>query len=59
MEVFTIALLIYVLGVTLYGIDLIYQREELINLLDGYDATARDGDGDGIVQEGTKWERRK
>jgi hypothetical protein len=24
---------------------------------DGYNPDARDGDGDGIVQEGTKWER--
>jgi hypothetical protein len=23
----------------------------------GYDSKARDGDGDGIIQEGTKWER--
>lgn len=26
---------------------------------DGYNPDARDGDGDGIVQEGTKWERKK
>jgi hypothetical protein len=29
--------------------------EEMI--ADGYNPDARDGDGDGIVQEGTKWER--
>lgn len=23
----------------------------------GYDSKAKDGDGDGIIQEGTKWER--
>ena len=26
-------------------------------IADGYNPDARDGDGDGIVQEGTKWER--
>jgi hypothetical protein len=26
-------------------------------IADGYNPNARDGDGDGIVQEGTKWER--
>ncbi len=28
-------------------------------IADGYNPNARDGDGDGIVQEGTKWERKK
>lgn len=27
-------------------------------IADGYKPDARDGDGDGIVQEGTKWERK-
>ena len=26
-------------------------------IADGYNPNARDGDGDGIVQEGTEWER--
>jgi hypothetical protein len=26
-------------------------------IADGYNPDARDGDGDGIIQEGTKWER--
>ena len=26
-------------------------------IADGYNPDARDGDGDGIVQEGTEWER--
>lgn len=30
-------------------------QEEMI--ADGYNPNARDGDGDGVVQEGTEWER--
>jgi hypothetical protein len=34
-------------------------KEDLLNkkISDGYNPNAKDGDKDGIVQEGTKWER--
>lgn len=28
------------------------------NIRDGYKPNAKDGDNDGIIQEGTKWERK-
>lgn len=53
-----IAILVAVgLGVTLFAIadDKRFKLQEKIN--DGYNPFALDGDDDGLVQEGTKWER--
>ena len=58
MDIFTVALITYVLGVTVHGIYLIKKNAELEYRLSGYKSDARDGDGDGIIQEGTKWERK-
>jgi hypothetical protein len=38
-------------------ISIISIRQERINK--GYKPNAKDGDGDGLVQDGTKWERKK
>ncbi len=38
-------------------ISIIALREEKIHK--GYKPKAKDGDGDGLVQDGTKWERKK
>ena len=37
-------------------ISIISIRQERINK--GYKPNAKDGDGDGLVQDGTKWERK-
>ena len=37
-------------------ISIIALRQERIN--NGYKPNAKDGDGDGLVQDGTKWERK-
>ena len=37
-------------------ISIIFIRQERINK--GYKPNAKDGDGDGLVQDGTKWERK-
>jgi hypothetical protein len=37
-------------------ISIIVIRQERIN--NGYKPNAKDGDGDGLVQDGTKWERK-
>lgn len=58
MDIFTVALITYVFGVTAHGIYLIKKNAELAYRLSGYNPNARDGDGDGIIQEGTKWERK-
>lgn len=43
------------------GISIIAIKEDRLykKMADGYKPDARDGDGDGIIQEGTKWERKK
>jgi hypothetical protein len=35
-------------------------KQDILNkkILQGYNPNARDGDKDGLVQEGTKWERK-
>jgi hypothetical protein len=35
-------------------------KQDILNkkILQGYNPNARDGDKDGLVQEGTRWERR-
>jgi hypothetical protein len=42
------------------SISVIAIQEDILNkkIADGYKPNAKDGDKDGIVQEGTKWERR-
>jgi hypothetical protein len=52
-------LLVY-LGIAL-GISWIAIKEDRLykKMSDGFKPDAKDGDGDGIVQEGTKWERKK
>jgi hypothetical protein len=47
-----LALAVYISWVTI--------EEDTLNkkIQDGYNPNAKDGDGDGIVQEGTKWERK-
>jgi hypothetical protein len=41
------------------SISIITIREDLLQkkIKDGFNPNAKDGDGDKIVQEGTKWER--
>lgn len=53
------AILVYI-GMAL-GISWIALKEDRYykKIADGYKPDARDGDGDGIIQEGTKWERKK
>jgi hypothetical protein len=43
------------------GISWIAIKEDRLykKMADGFNPNAKDGDGDGIVQEGTKWERKK
>jgi hypothetical protein len=43
------------------GISWIAIKEDRLykKMADGYKPNAKDGDGDGIIQEGTKWERKK
>jgi hypothetical protein len=52
------ALLVY-LGMAL-GISWIAIKEDRLQkkISDGFKPNAKDGDGDGLVQEGTKWERK-
>jgi hypothetical protein len=42
------------------AISIITIREDMLEkkIKDGFKPNAKDGDGDGIVQEGTKWERK-
>ena len=51
------AILVYI-GMAM-GISWIAIKEDRLykKIADGYKPDAKDGDGDGIVQEGTKWER--
>lgn len=51
------AILVYI-GMAI-GISWIAIKEDRLykKMADGYKPNAKDGDGDGIVQEGTKWER--
>lgn len=58
-EYMTKVLLVYLamaLGISWIAIkeDRLYKK-----MADGFNPNAKDGDGDGIVQEGTKWERKK
>lgn len=43
------------------GISVIAIKEDRLakKIADGYNPNAIDKDGDGIIQEGTKWERKK
>jgi hypothetical protein len=53
------AVLVYIgLGIVIAYIEI---KDDILNkkIAQGYNPDARDGDGDGIVQEGTKWERKK
>jgi hypothetical protein len=47
---------IIVVVVMIIAISIIAVRQERIN--NGYKPNAKDGDGDGLVQDGTKWERK-
>jgi hypothetical protein len=68
METLVTALFVfYILGMTAYAIWAERQMKEKDSIIDelaqsltwfGYKENARDGDNDGIVQEGTKWERK-
>ena len=42
-------------------ISVITIREDMLEkkIYNGFKPNAKDGDGDGIVQDGTKWERKK
>jgi hypothetical protein len=46
---------IMAIGMSIFAIK---EDRLLKKIADGYKPNAKDGDGDGIVQEGTKWERR-
>ena len=51
------AVLVYLaLGIVIAYMEI---KDDILNkkISQGYNPNARDGDGDGIVQEGTKWER--
>ena len=52
------ALLVY-LGMAL-GISWIATKEDRLQkkISDGFKPNAKDGDGDGLVQDGTKWQRK-
>ena len=52
------ALLVY-LGIAI-AISVIALREDRLQkkITDGFKPNAKDGDKDGLVQEGTKWERK-
>jgi hypothetical protein len=55
--------LLFILGFMTVGIGYFALQQEkeykLMRMIeDGYNPNARDGDKDGIVQEGTKWERK-
>ena len=52
------ALLVY-LGIAI-AISVIALREDRLQkkIADGFKPNAKDGDKDGLVQEGTKWERK-
>ena len=52
------ALLVY-LGIAI-AISVIALREDRLQkkITDGFKRNAKDGDKDGLVQEGTKWERK-
>ena len=49
--------LIIVVILMVIAISIIALREERVNK--GYKPNAKDGDKDGLVQDGTKWERKK
>jgi hypothetical protein len=49
---------VYLIMVTGMSIFAIKEDRLFKKIADGYKPNAKDGDGDGIVQEGTKWERR-
>ena len=51
-------LLVYLIMATGMSIFAIKEDRLFKKIADGYKPNAKDGDGDGIVQEGTKWERR-
>jgi hypothetical protein len=63
----TVLIVFYILGMTAYAIWAESQIKEKDSIIDelaqsltwfGYKENARDGDKDGIVQEGTRWERK-
>jgi hypothetical protein len=63
----TVLIVFYILGMTAYAIWAESQIKEKDSIIDelaqsltwfGYKKNARDGDKDGIVQEGTRWERK-
>lgn len=68
METLVTALVVfYILGMTAYAIWAELQMKEKDSIIDelahsltwfGYNPDARDGDKDGIVQDGTRWERK-
>ena len=52
------ALLVY-LGLAVFiGIFAVQEDRHHKKIADGFNPSARDGDKDGIVQDGTKWERK-
>ena len=52
------ALLVYAFMALVISIMVI--KEDRLNkkIAEGFNPNAKDGDGDGLVQEGTKWERK-
>lgn len=63
----SIVMISYILGMTGYAIWAERQIKEKDSIIDelaqsltwfGYNPDARDGDKDGIVQDGTRWERK-
>lgn len=52
-------ILVYVaLGIIISYMEI---KDDILNkkISQGYNPNARDGDGDGLIQDGTKWERKR
>lgn len=52
------ALLVYLGLAVCISIIAIQEDRHDKKIADGYNPDARDGDGDGLIQDGTKWERK-
>jgi hypothetical protein len=53
-----IALVYLFIGISIAAITIQEDRLQK-KIANGFKPNAKDGDGDGIVQDGTKWERKK
>ena len=51
-------ILVYAMLAIIISIITIQEDRLQKKIKDGFNPNAKDGDGDGLIQEGTKWERR-